>query len=82
MRHYAPNIDSFLWRGSDQDLSQAILLDFGGILKAKRDAVKYYADLSQDGSYTEAIGNIYDLLRWAETREDAEIVLITDFLHL
>ena len=82
LRHYAPNIDSFLWRGSDQDLYQAILLDFGGILKSKRDAVKYYADLSPDGSYTEAIGNIYDLLRWAETREDGEIVLITDFLHL
>jgi hypothetical protein len=39
--------------------------------------VKYYRDLSVSGDYVEAIGRIYDELRWAETKQDAECVLIT-----
>ncbi len=44
------------------------MLDFGGIFKEFRDKVKYYRDLSANGDYVEAIGRIYDDLRWAETK--------------
>lgn len=64
---------------SQLDLSQAILLDFGQIFIALNDKVKYYLDLSNTGDYTEAINNLYDSLRWAELREDAKYVLITNF---
>ena len=40
--------------------------------------------VSEDGkdSFTEAISNIYEVLRWSETREDAKIVLIADLMEL
>ena len=81
LRHYAPNIDSYLYRGEDADLSKAILIDFGGNLLRHRDACKHYIDLSADGSVIEAISNLYDKLRWAETHQDVEIVLIADLMH-
>jgi len=40
--------------------------------------VKYYIDISENGSYSEAINQLYEILRWAETREDAKAVLITN----
>lgn len=40
----------------------------------------HYIDLSAGASTVEAISNIYDALRWAETREDAKAVLITDLI--
>jgi hypothetical protein len=40
--------------------------------------VKYYIDISEKGSYSEAINQLYEILRWAETREDAKAVLITN----
>lgn len=44
--------------------------------------MKYYRDLSSKGDYIEAIGHIYDDLRWAETMQDAQCVLITNFKSL
>ena len=40
-----------------------------------------YTDLSAKGSFTEAISNLYEALRWAETHPKAEAVLICDLLH-
>lgn len=40
--------------------------------------MKYYIDISEKGSYSEAINQLYEILRWAETREDAKAVLITN----
>jgi hypothetical protein len=55
------------------------MLDFGGLFVEHREKVKYYRDLSDQGDYVEAIGRIYDDLRWAETKQDAKCVLITNF---
>lgn len=59
-----------------------MLIDFGGHLVGLRDSVKHYTDLAPSGSYMEAIGSLYDVLRWSETKEDAKIVLIADILAL
>ena len=42
----------------------------------------FYIDMSPRGNYLEAISNIYDVLRWAETKVDAKTVLITHMLEL
>ena len=47
------------------------MLDFGGFFSSLKDNVKFYRDLSTSGDYVEAIGRIYDDLRWAETKQDA-----------
>jgi len=54
-----------------------VMLDFGGLFFSYESKVKYYRDLSASGDYIEAIGRIYDELRWAETKKDAQCVLIT-----
>ncbi len=59
------------------DLSQVVILDFAGLQSSFKDKVKHYRDLSPSGDYVEAIGRIYDELRWAETKDDASCVLIT-----
>ena len=86
LRHYAPNIDSFLFDGQANnqkiDLSRSVLIDFGGILAGQKDQVKHYIDLSARGSFLEAVNQLYDVLRWAETREDADSVLLADVLKL
>lgn len=38
--------------------------------------------MSPRGNLIEAISNIYDVLRWAETKEDANTVLIAHMLKL
>lgn len=60
-------------------MSSVVMLDFGGLMKEHKDHVKHYRDLSPAGDYVEAIGRIYDDLRWAETMKDAKCVLITHF---
>ena len=47
-----------------------------------RDSVKHYTDMAPSGSFMEAIGNLYEVLRWSEIKEDVKIVLITDMLTL
>ena len=58
------------------------MLDFGGILAKHRNDVLNYIDMSPQGSFLEAINNLYDVLRIAETHESASFVLITDILVL
>ena len=80
LRHYSPDIDSYLFNGGPvEDLSQVVMLDFGGLLSKHRSQVKHYRDLSAVGDFVEAIGNIYEDLRWAETMKDARCVLIANF---
>ena len=38
--------------------------------------------MAPKGSCIEAIANIYDVLRWSETRDDAKSVLIANLLEL
>ena len=59
-------------------MKDIILIDFGGYQIDLKDQVKYYIDISENGSYSEAINQLYEILRWAETREDAKAVLITN----
>lgn len=83
LRHYSPDIDSYLYNGGEvEDLSQVVMLDFAGLFAAHQSKVKHYKDLSAAGDYVEAIGNIYEDLRWAETKKDARCVLIANFKAL
>ena len=86
LRHYSPDINSFLYQGEltreELVLSKAILIDFGSILADQRDKVKHYIDLSPTGDLLEAINKVYDALRWAETNEDADFILMIDILHM
>ena len=63
-------------------LSEAVLIDFGQSLICERSKVQHYIDLSEDGSYLEAINKVYEILRWAETKQDAKIVLIANILQM
>ena len=82
MRHYAPNIDSYLYRGVGFPDPETILIDFAGLMKQYENQIKYYRDLSESGNYLQAIANLYEVLRWAETKTDAKLVLITDIMTL
>lgn len=85
LRHYSPDIDSFLFSGTvpdSLDLGTVVLLDFGSLFERLSGQVKHYRDLSPQGDYVEAIGRIYDDLRWAETMQDARCVLITNFKQI
>ncbi len=63
------------------DLSKCVMIDFGGRYLKRKEEFNGYTDLSGEGSYVEGMLNLYDRLRWAETHEGAEYVLITDFKH-
>ena len=86
MRHYSPNIESYLFSGKFENeefnLGESVLIDYNGILDCLKDKVLHYIDMSPRGNYIEAINNIYDVLRWAETKQDAKTVLITHMLQL
>lgn len=85
LRHYSPDIDSYLFTDDSTktlDKSSAVFLDFGGLFSHLKDQVKYYQDMSSSGDYLEAISVLYDVLRWAETKQDATLVLITNFKGL
>lgn len=64
------------------EMDKCIMIDFGGQLIHMREQVKDYVDLSATGSFYEAINQLYEVLRWAETREDAQAVLMTDIIYL
>jgi len=57
------------------------VLDFGQVNAELKSRAKHYLDLSESGDFLEAIHNVYDALRWAETNTDADYVLITDIVH-
>jgi len=86
LRHYAPNIDSFLFSGqlTDEKLAfeSSVLIDYGGIFADLKENVKHYIDMSPSGSFLEAVNSLYDVLRWSETREDAKSVLIAHVLEV
>jgi len=44
--------------------------------------VQHYADLSERGSYLEAINQLYEVLRWAETQQNCDLVLIPNILSI
>jgi hypothetical protein len=80
LRHYSPNIDSFLYKGENVVDKNVVLLDFAGINVDKKSEVKYYKDLSPSGNVAEAIHEVFDILRWAETLPDVSACLITHLI--
>jgi L-threonylcarbamoyladenylate synthase len=57
---------------------RVILLDYGKEHAAYREKVYKYRDLSEEKNASEAARNLFDVLRWAESVEEAEVVLIAD----
>jgi len=57
------------------------VLDFAQVNARLKSVAKHYLDLSESGDFGEAIHQVYDALRWAETNTDADYVLITDIAH-
>ena len=88
LRHYSPDIVSYLFTGEEAitrpeiTLSTSVIIDFAATFAAHQPAAKYYYDLSIDGDFNEAISRVYDVLRWAETKSDASCVLIINLLEL
>ncbi len=81
LRHYSPDLVSFLYDGTYNNqkhlrLEDAVLLDFSQANSAAKDQVKYYRDLSEQGDCVEAVHVVYDFLRWAETKTDCTHVLL------
>ncbi|CAG9331023.1 unnamed protein product [Blepharisma stoltei] len=86
IKHYSPNIDTYLVVNNSQNegqelhnLSEAIVIDYHGLLshincKARR-------ELSEEGKIDEAINNLYELLRWSED-QNGSYVLIPDLSHI
>ena len=52
------------------------MLDFGSSFSGLKDKVKHYKNLSDSGDCLQAVHLVYDLLRWAETKQDCSHVLL------
>lgn len=84
MKHYSPNISSFLLsqkaevRLEEEDLKQSILIDFGMRNQELRGSVLKYYDLSPKGSIKEAMTNFYYFLRKGEQVKEAKSILVTE----
>jgi L-threonylcarbamoyladenylate synthase len=84
IRHYSPNIASFLVSETCADtvdagvLRTAVVIDFGAKLLAWKDVAMAYKDLSATGSSTQAAQVLFDTLRWAESIPGAKQVLFPD----
>lgn len=63
------------------DVKDCVLIDFRGHFADLKDQTRVYLDLSAKGCMLEAVNNIYDILREAETHDEAKFVLIIDILH-
>ena len=93
IRHYSPNVPSFLLSstcvaglssaGIDTTalLQGAVILDYGQQLASWKGQVLAYRDLSATKDPAEAAQWIYDCLRWAEQVADAQCILFPSLLH-
>ncbi len=88
LRHYAPNIASFLLQVSEEvpatvtqssvSIKEAILLDFNAKANFLADKCLNYAQMSEGDDLREVMKKLYDLLRWAENVPHAKCILIYD----
>jgi len=86
LTHYAPDkpayITSFSKNGDTEnfsnfvDIGKSVLIDFGGTLHDLRSRCLAYKDLSPSRDVNEAANVLFSALRWTETIEDAQIVLL------
>ncbi|KAK8882278.1 hypothetical protein M9Y10_044920 [Tritrichomonas musculus] len=81
-RHYAPNLDTFLAKISNDDKDaeeipkDAVIIDFNRKFASVSSKALRYFDLSPVGCVADAINKIYDTLREAETTPGAKVCLV------
>lgn len=63
-------------------MKDSVLIDYNGLLSHLKPEVNHYIDMSERGSFLEAVKEIYDVLRWSETKEDSKSVLIANILEI
>ena len=88
LRHYAPNLPSYMLtsekfdeEGKELNLANCVFLDFNSQNISFKDQVLLYLDLSERGDYAEAINRVYDYLRISETQEKGDMVLIANLIN-
>mmetsp|Transcript_7237 Transcript_7237/g.9439 ORF Transcript_7237/g.9439 Transcript_7237/m.9439 type:complete len:522 (-) Transcript_7237:344-1909(-) len=88
IRHYSPNVPSFLIsqecrsspvaKLSQEELNvlqKSVIVDYGKQLLAWKDSAIAYRDLSETGLSSEAAQNVFETLRWAEQVQGAAVIL-------
>lgn len=87
IRHYSPNVKSFMishtryidkssfWGDEEMEfLQSAVIIDFAGRLSSLKEKALAYRDLSSNGDPNIAAANVFDALRWSENIEGAQRV--------
>ncbi|KAJ6240551.1 hypothetical protein M0813_24078 [Anaeramoeba flamelloides] len=94
--HYAPDKPTFIltFNNLDKkkiefeeeqeqlDLSKAIFVDYGGYRIDLKEKVLAYTDLSEEMDIKIATSSIYSTLRWTETIENGQFVLLPDISQI
>lgn len=95
IRHYSPNIPSFLisheryssksdvfWNDEEEKnyLQSAVVIDFAGRLSPLKDIALAYRDLSADGNASVAAASVFDTLRWSETVKGVQRVYFPEIV--
>ena len=90
VRHYSPNIPSFVLsqdrvgrsaNTNDHDravLRHSVVIDFGGRLSSWKGLAAAYRDLSDAGNSSQAAQAVFETLRWAEQVEGARQIVFPD----
>ncbi len=81
LKHYSPRVDAYIIQDlgkSPVPLPHCAMVDFAQIHLAAKDKVRWYRDLSAKGDVKEAISNIYEFLREAETQDEVKAILLAD----
>eukprot|EP00979_Chaetoceros_neogracilis_P012844 scaffold3515_cov267-Chaetoceros_neogracile.AAC.3 len=93
IRHYSPNVQSFMISNSryaDENniwtkdevkyLTSAVVIDFAGRLSSLEGKALAYRDLSTNGNPNIAAANVFDALRWSENIDGAQRVYFPEIL--
>jgi len=94
IRHYSPNVQSFmisherysgglengLGEGELKCLESAVIIDFGHRLSSLKEKSLAYRDLSAEGNSSTAAANVFDTLRWSENIEGAQRVYFPEII--
>lgn len=85
LKHYAPTIEAKVLARSGEHprlepaaLARCVLVDFAARRAELRSRVARYVTLSETGSLTEAMAQLYALLREVENTPGAELILLPD----
>jgi len=93
IRHYSPNVQSFMvsheryasvgnvWADDEiANLESAVVIDFGARLSSLKEKALAYRDLSAEGNSKTAAANVFDTLRWSENIEGAQRVYFPEII--